>query len=622
MIALLRGWLGWALGGVAAALVVLAGLIATYERPETPDDPATVADIPEPTADAQADDAPQDEVAADESPAEPETSDGTDVAEGTEAPAPVEPDEATADADSPDPAPAEPPAPEAMTPPDFDVVRVAPDGSAVVAGFAEPGTAIRILLDGIPVAEAATDAAGNFVALFDMEMTDRPQVLQLSASRDGGEQAMSETTFIVEPMPQIAEASPAPSGPEDGDPTSKETEIALASPSGEPPASTPAEATPEAPPAPAVSDAPSAPDEVSVDEVPDQGETVTAGMTADKETQADLAPPVDQSAPAAPESGPTELEVAAETAPAPEATDLADAPADPPTPGAPSEPPPAEQEAQAGPRILRVDRDGIKVMDDPATVPALSIDTIAYEDDGAVTLTGRAAPGSTVRLYLDNAVLGDAPVDESARWSLTEGDIEPGIYTLRADELSARGAVLSRVETPFKREDPEMLRAAAPTGQVEVPAADVADGTGAAPAGAVPQPVVPDVAASTESPENASSDPTQSQVVAETDAPDGPAEGAASPATAPETADPPDGAPQQPPTAEIGAPGAAPDPKDAPDSPPVVAVTVQPGSTLWAIATERYGEGIKYVQVFEANRDRIRDPDLIYPGQVFDLPAE
>jgi len=39
-----------------------------------------------------------------------------------------------------------------------------------------------------------------------------------------------------------------------------------------------------------------------------------------------------------------------------------------------------------------------------------------------------------------------------------------------------------------------------------------------------------------------------------------------------------------------------------------------------AISREHYGEGILYVRVFEANRDRIRDPDLIYPGQVFALP--
>jgi hypothetical protein len=51
-----------------------------------------------------------------------------------------------------------------------------------------------------------------------------------------------------------------------------------------------------------------------------------------------------------------------------------------------------------------------------------------------------------------------------------------------------------------------------------------------------------------------------------------------------------------------------------------VAVTIQPGDTLWAISENRYGAGIRYVQVYRANRDRIRDPDLIYPGQVFDLP--
>ncbi|MEM9636654.1 MAG: LysM peptidoglycan-binding domain-containing protein [Pseudomonadota bacterium] len=55
---------------------------------------------------------------------------------------------------------------------------------------------------------------------------------------------------------------------------------------------------------------------------------------------------------------------------------------------------------------------------------------------------------------------------------------------------------------------------------------------------------------------------------------------------------------------------------------PVRAVTVQTGDTLWAIARDRYGEGLLYVRVFEANRGDIRDPDLIYPGQVFDLPVE
>ena len=50
------------------------------------------------------------------------------------------------------------------------------------------------------------------------------------------------------------------------------------------------------------------------------------------------------------------------------------------------------------------------------------------------------------------------------------------------------------------------------------------------------------------------------------------------------------------------------------------AITVQQGATLWAIARDRYGDGLLYLRVFEANADAIRDPDLIYPGQVFTLP--
>ncbi|MDE0211734.1 MAG: LysM peptidoglycan-binding domain-containing protein, partial [Boseongicola sp.] len=45
-----------------------------------------------------------------------------------------------------------------------------------------------------------------------------------------------------------------------------------------------------------------------------------------------------------------------------------------------------------------------------------------------------------------------------------------------------------------------------------------------------------------------------------------------------------------------------------------------PGNTLWGLARKKYGRGILYVRVFEANTDRIRDPDLIFPGQIFAVP--
>lgn len=63
-----------------------------------------------------------------------------------------------------------------------------------------------------------------------------------------------------------------------------------------------------------------------------------------------------------------------------------------------------------------------------------------------------------------------------------------------------------------------------------------------------------------------------------------------------------------------GAPGAVADLIDG-------AVTVQPGNTLWTLARVHYGSGVLYTQIFTANRDLIRDPDLIYPGQVLALPG-
>ena len=49
-------------------------------------------------------------------------------------------------------------------------------------------------------------------------------------------------------------------------------------------------------------------------------------------------------------------------------------------------------------------------------------------------------------------------------------------------------------------------------------------------------------------------------------------------------------------------------------------VFVQPGNSLWRIARRTYGSGIRYSVIYEANRAQIRDPSLIYPGQVFMVP--
>lgn len=53
---------------------------------------------------------------------------------------------------------------------------------------------------------------------------------------------------------------------------------------------------------------------------------------------------------------------------------------------------------------------------------------------------------------------------------------------------------------------------------------------------------------------------------------------------------------------------------------PAGAVVVQPGNSLWRIARRVYGEGVRYTLIYDTNRAQIRDPDLIFPGQVFNIP--
>lgn len=176
--------------------------------------------------------------------------------------------------------------------------------------------------------------------------------------------------------------------------------------------------------------------------------------------------------------------------------------------------------------------------------------------DDLVLVGGLGQADQAVRLYVDDAEAASTKIAANGTWSASLPQIAPGVYTLRADQLDADGKVTSRYETPFKRESIESLAAAA------------------------------------------QNDATTSTEVAETDTAN---TDTASTATASTAAA----------TTEAAAPVAA---------PTTATVTVQPGLTLWSIAEQKLGDGAMYVQVFEANKDQIRDPDLIYPGQIFTLP--
>ena len=164
-------------------------------------------------------------------------------------------------------------------------------------------------------------------------------------------------------------------------------------------------------------------------------------------------------------------------------------------------------ESGAAARVLQLPNDAA-----PGKPNSLSMDTAEYDTQGRVVLSGHAAPGATVQIYLGNVPLATVTADTAGVWSATSpGAAPPGQLELRLDQLASSGRVAQRIALPF--------------GQ----------GTALEPA------------------------PGQNYVV-------------------------------------------------------------QRGNNLWRIAQRAYGAGTRYVIIYSANPDQIRNPDKIYPGQIFKIP--
>lgn len=311
-----------------------------------------------------------------------------------------------------DPAPAKPPAAE-ETGPRFDVVRVTPEGEAVIAGRATPGSTVTVRDGDTPLGAVVADRRGEWVLLPDQPLPPGSRELSLS-----------ERSGTADPLPS---------------------------------------------------------ERVVVLVVPERDRDI-AGRPVEAPTGAlALAVPRDGTGAA------TVLQA----------------------------PPAAEEVASAAAPTAAVPQGGAS----PEVLPPLppggvSIETLDYDREGRVALGGRGRPGSSVQLYLDNVLVGRAHTDPNGRWRLSpERPIDPGLYTLRADQVGEGGKVTARVEMPVQMSD------------------------------------VP------------------------------------------------------------------------PDLPEGRSIVVQPGNSLWRIAMRTYGDGFRYTTIYQANRDQIRNPDLIYPGQIFAVPA-
>jgi hypothetical protein len=242
-------------------------------------------------------------------------------------------------------------------------------------------------------------------------------------------------------------------------------------------------------------------------------------------------------------------------------------------------------EVPLAPAVIVADENGIRVVQDQigtSSTTAVSIDTISYDLEGQVSVGGRAVGTGFVRIYIDNKLIATSKIKKDGYWKADFLDIKAGIYKLRVDEISETGEVLSRVEIPFKREKPDEL-------------------------------VALTTEASKESGEKVKINSTITQNKVKVQDQVAGLEASISTLKLNEV------------VSNVISIDEKPQPISGRVEVPKLSIefrikTVQPGSTLWAIAKERYGSGIEYHKVFEANKERIRDPDLIYPGQVFEIP--
>ena len=520
----------------------------------------------------------------------------------------------TEDVDTPAPGP---------QPPLVETIRVEADGAVVLAGRSDPDTTIKILLDEVLVETVQSDGSGNFVALFDIGVSTNVRVLSLLvdvggkevyaeeeiiiAASQSAESVTSDETVIAQAEPSIADDAETPIEQDQISEPNIETEEetlgdkvletatnetltetqseevktdddlltenaseanvsvevdsvaeAQTDPVGQVDVATETNqsvstAEPETDTATSTQSVEIAKTDVSEDAVSAEqtsSEETLPQKTNEEEQVAKIEPIIEEpeetvtdenstvvTEPATVATQETETETAATQETETETAVIETVPAQSETvakaevskDGAETQTLPVEEtekeENTEEPLVVIAGKDGVKVVQSSKQNSSqdVSVDAISYDETGEVSLTGRGKPSQIVRIYLNNMPISTAAMDATGQWSTALSEIDAGIYTLRVDELDKTGNVVSRLETPFKRERREDL--AAYMTSVDEPAR-------------------------------------------------------------------------------------------------INVVTVQPGNTLWAIARKRYGRGILYVRVFEENKDKIRNPDLIYPGQVFSLPDD
>ncbi|WP_295812995.1 Ig-like domain-containing protein [uncultured Nitratireductor sp.] len=404
-----------------------------------------------------------------------------------------------------------------VTPPSFDIVRVEPNGSMVIAGKAEPNARVEIVNGSTVLGTATTGASGDFAAVLDEPLEPGDYQIVLRATTSDNVAATSIETAIVtvpdDETGQVLALVDQPGAP------SRLITVPEAKPPQTAETDTPARDAPK----------------------PDQ----TVQTPSDTQQQSATSNPEDdrEATPSTAEAG-TEGRQPAETA-------RAEEPRTSPG-GNAARTSSSERESRTSPFIEAVEIDGQQVF-----------------------VAGAAPVGSTIRVYVNQILLGETVTAPNGRFLIeATRDLPIGDYIVRADMLSDDSStVVARAAVPFTRAEGEQVAAVAAPNTTTDAGGDKVDTKDAR---------LPDSGDAV--PIDQSGDTGQRRTAnADTEALE-------ATATAPKLA-PVDGS-----------------------------VIIRRGDTLWHISRRVYGRGIRYTTLYLANQDQIEDPDRIWPGQVFAVP--
>lgn len=223
----------------------------------------------------------------------------------------------------------------------------------------------------------------------------------------------------------------------------------------------------------------------------------------------------------------------------------------------------AEAEVEAEPEVaVEVDEptQEVAAVEEPEPKPVVVKPVLVEAADiegEKLFIAGTGEPGKKVNIYLDSKLLGTTGIGDNGAF-LYDGShkIDAGNYTVRADMVEPDEGNVLARAEVKLVHEPEVQVTAVEEKPVE-------------------QEVTEEVV---------EEEPTQEVVEAEVEV-----------------------------TAEV----VKPEPKEIRTG---TAVIIRRGDSLWRVARRNYGAGIRYTTIFDANRDQIRDPNLIYPGQVLKVP--